>query len=115
LQGTLPGLLLRLPSLVNLSCSSCQLAGTLPGLTSEAAWAGAPSGLPANSSLQVLHLARNALAGATPPDWQQLVNLQVLDVSGNSITAVDLLPMNLTTLDAGNNQLTTIPEGMWYS
>jgi Leucine-rich repeat (LRR) protein len=114
LQGTLPGLLLQLPSLVNLSCSSCQLAGTLPGLAPDAAWPGAPPSstpLSGNSTLQVLHLARNALGGAIPGDWQQLVNLQVLDLSSNSLSAADVLPANLHTLSLAGNQLTAIPEG----
>ena len=87
-------------SLVSLSCRQCQLSGTLPS----------GSGF---LELTMLDLAENALTGTMPGSWQEMKKLVTLDLSGNSITGLDVtnLPASLQRLVIQGGNLTALPVG----
>lgn len=62
-------------------------------------------------SLRDLRLAKNQLEGTLTPDIGRLMNLEVLDLHGNSLTGLpELTELHaLKVLNVGQNQLTSLP------
>ncbi|KAL6010443.1 hypothetical protein ACLOJK_000875, partial [Asimina triloba] len=96
LQGSISSSLSRLASLSQLNLSLNSLIGTIP------------AGLLFHPHLQILDLSFNRLSGECPtsPNNQTKLNLQIINVSSNSLTgtfpAINLAP-SLTAVNARNN------------